>query len=60
MDDLSIRVATPADLDGILAFWKVAAEGTSISDDREGVARLVERDPESLILAERTAPSPEP
>ncbi|MEE1790488.1 GNAT family N-acetyltransferase [Streptomyces sp. BE308] len=53
MDDLSIRVATPADLDGILAFWKVAAEGTSISDDREGVARLVERDPESLILAER-------
>ncbi|MFC9861271.1 MULTISPECIES: GNAT family N-acetyltransferase [unclassified Streptomyces] len=53
MDDLSIRIATPADLDGILAFWKVAAEGTSISDDREGVARLVERDPESLILAER-------
>lgn len=53
MDDLSIRVATPADLDGILAFWKVAAEGTSISDDPEGVARLVERDPESLILAER-------
>ncbi|MFD9424541.1 MULTISPECIES: GNAT family N-acetyltransferase [unclassified Streptomyces] len=53
MDDLSIRVATPADLDEILAFWKVAAEGTSISDDRDGVARLVERDPESLILAER-------
>lgn len=53
MDDLSIRVATPADLDEILTFWKVAAEGASISDDRDGVARLVERDPESLILAEQ-------
>ncbi|MER5986353.1 GNAT family N-acetyltransferase [Streptomyces sp. NPDC001787] len=53
MNDLSIRAATPADLDAVLAFWKVAAEGTSISDDRDGIARLVERDAESLILAER-------
>ncbi|MFH9137476.1 GNAT family N-acetyltransferase [Streptomyces sp. NPDC017524] len=53
MNDLSIRSATPADLDAVLAFWKVAAEGTSISDDGEGVARLVERDPAALILAER-------
>ncbi|MFD7672027.1 GNAT family N-acetyltransferase [Streptomyces anulatus] len=53
MNDLSIRSATPADLDGVLAFWKVAAEGTSISDDGDGVARLVERDPDALILAER-------
>ncbi|MCX4678767.1 GNAT family N-acetyltransferase [Streptomyces sp. NBC_01433] len=53
MDDLSIRTATPADLDEVLAFWKVAAEGTSISDDRDGIAHLVERDPESLILAKR-------
>ncbi|MFC9178373.1 MULTISPECIES: GNAT family N-acetyltransferase [Streptomyces] len=53
MDDLSIRSATAADLDGVLAFWKVAAEGTSISDDGDGVARLVERDPDALILAER-------
>ncbi|MGW4624826.1 GNAT family N-acetyltransferase [Streptomyces rubiginosohelvolus] len=50
---LSIRSAAPADLDEVLAFWKVAAEGTSISDDGDGVARLVERDPEALILAER-------
>ncbi|MFH9266853.1 GNAT family N-acetyltransferase [Streptomyces sp. NPDC017546] len=53
MNDLSIRTATPADLDEVLAFWKVAAEGTSISDDEDGVARLVERDPGALILAVR-------
>ncbi|MFD5799239.1 GNAT family N-acetyltransferase [Streptomyces diastatochromogenes] len=47
-----IRYARPADLDAVLAFWKTAAEGTSISDDRDGVERLVTRDPEALILAE--------
>ncbi|MFI1226418.1 MULTISPECIES: GNAT family N-acetyltransferase [unclassified Streptomyces] len=53
MNDLSLRAATAADLDEVLAFWKAAAEGTSISDDGDGVARLVERDPDALILAER-------
>ncbi|WP_409235327.1 GNAT family N-acetyltransferase [Streptomyces sp. PA5.6] len=53
MDDLRIRAAAPEDLDAVLAFWKVAAEGTSISDDRSGVERLVARDPEALMLAER-------
>ncbi|MGW6776290.1 GNAT family N-acetyltransferase, partial [Streptomyces sp. NPDC055037] len=53
MNDFRIRAATPADLDAVLAFWKDAAEGTSITDDRDGVERLVARDPESLILAER-------
>ncbi|MEV5439850.1 GNAT family N-acetyltransferase [Streptomyces sp. NPDC052682] len=53
MTDLRIRAAAPEDLDTVLAFWKVAAEGTSISDDREGVERLVARDPQALILAER-------
>ncbi|WP_175410063.1 GNAT family N-acetyltransferase [Streptomyces sp. TRM64462] len=52
MNDLRIRAATPADFDAVLAFWKAAAEGTSISDDRAGVERLVARDPESLMLAE--------
>ncbi|MDC0771953.1 GNAT family N-acetyltransferase [Streptomyces sp. HD] len=52
MTDLRIRAATADDLDTVLAFWKTAAEGTSISDDRDGVERLVARDPESLILAE--------
>ncbi|MEU2285217.1 GNAT family N-acetyltransferase [Streptomyces sp. NPDC013178] len=53
MSDLRIRAATPDDLDTVLAFWKTAAEGTSISDDRDGVERLVARDPEALILAEK-------
>ncbi|MFJ4923076.1 GNAT family N-acetyltransferase [Streptomyces sp. NPDC088725] len=52
MDDLRIRAASPADLDAVLAFWKTAAEGTSISDDRAGVERLVDHDPGALILAE--------
>ncbi|MFF0200159.1 GNAT family N-acetyltransferase [Streptomyces sp. NPDC005017] len=52
MTDLRIRAVTPDDLDAVLAFWKTAAEGTSISDDRAGVERLVERDPEALLLAE--------
>lgn len=53
MDDLRIRPAVAADLGEVLAFWTLAAEGTSISDDRDGVARLITRDPESLLLAER-------
>ncbi|MDT0435582.1 MULTISPECIES: GNAT family N-acetyltransferase [Streptomyces] len=48
-----IRAAGSADLDTVLAFWRTAAEGTSISDDRAGVERLVERDPGALLLAER-------
>ncbi|MFF4395309.1 GNAT family N-acetyltransferase [Streptomyces sp. NPDC001480] len=53
MTDLHLRPAGPDDLDAVLAFWKTAAEGTSISDDRDGVERLVTRDPEALILAEK-------
>ncbi|MFM9446518.1 GNAT family N-acetyltransferase [Streptomyces acidiscabies] len=52
MSDLHMRAASPEDLDTVLAFWKAAAEGTSISDDRAGVERLVARDPGALILAE--------
>ncbi|MFG3281144.1 GNAT family N-acetyltransferase [Streptomyces sp. NPDC048111] len=53
MDELHIRPAGPGDLDAVLAFWKTAAEGTSISDDRAGVERLVVRDRGALLLAER-------
>ncbi|QKW26468.1 GNAT family N-acetyltransferase [Streptomyces seoulensis] len=54
MTDLRIRPATGDDIDAVLAFWRTAAEGTSISDDRDGVARLVARDPGALLLAEDT------
>ncbi|WP_328917559.1 MULTISPECIES: GNAT family N-acetyltransferase [unclassified Streptomyces] len=53
MSDLRIRPANPSDAAAVLAFWQVAAEGTSISDDEAGVARLIGRDPEALLLAER-------
>ncbi|WP_330468669.1 GNAT family N-acetyltransferase [Streptomyces longwoodensis] len=52
MFELRIRAAEPGDLDAVLAFWRTAAEGTSISDDRDGVERLLARDPEALVLAE--------
>ncbi|MEU6444420.1 GNAT family N-acetyltransferase [Streptomyces sp. NPDC047046] len=48
-----IRHAVPADIAPVLAFWREAAEGTSISDDPAGVRRLLDRDPEALLLAER-------
>ncbi|MFI1167310.1 GNAT family N-acetyltransferase [Streptomyces sp. NPDC020801] len=53
MSDLHIRCATLSDIDTVLRFWREAAAGTSISDDRDGVARLVTTDPEALLLAER-------
>lgn len=53
MTDLTIRSAAPDDVDALLDFWKSAAEGTSISDDQTGVGRLIARDPEAVIIAER-------
>jgi hypothetical protein len=53
MTDLRTRAAAPGDLDAVPAFWKTAAEGTGSGDDREGVGRLVPRDPAALIPAER-------
>lgn len=52
MTNLRVRAAGPEDLGDVLAFWKVAAEGISISDDRAGVERLIARDPGALLLAE--------
>ncbi|RFU85660.1 GNAT family N-acetyltransferase [Streptomyces triticagri] len=51
-DSPRIRTATPEDVAAVLDFWRTAAEGTSISDDQDGVRRLVARDPDALILAE--------
>jgi ribosomal protein S18 acetylase RimI-like enzyme len=53
MSDLRIRPAAAGDAAAVLAFWRVAAEGASISDDEDGVTRLTARDPEALLLAER-------
>ncbi|PRH76176.1 GNAT family N-acetyltransferase [Streptomyces solincola] len=53
MSDLVIRCAVPDDVDGVLSFWRKAAEGVGISDDRAGMDVLLARDPEALLLAER-------
>ncbi|WP_030659692.1 GNAT family N-acetyltransferase [Streptomyces rimosus] len=52
MIDVEIRTAVPDDAEDVLAFWREAAEGTSITDDVDGVTRLVRRDPQALLLAE--------
>jgi ribosomal protein S18 acetylase RimI-like enzyme len=52
MNAVAIRPARPEDAEIVLRFWRIAAEGTSISDDAAGVARLIGRDPEALLLAE--------
>ncbi|KAB8157080.1 GNAT family N-acetyltransferase [Streptomyces sp. 3MP-14] len=52
MDETRVRPAGPGDVERVLAFWRLAAEGASVSDDVAGVAGLVARDPEALLLAE--------
>jgi ribosomal protein S18 acetylase RimI-like enzyme len=51
MSDPQIRPAEAHEAAAVLAFWAGAAEGTSISDDPEGVRTLIERDPGALLLA---------
>jgi ribosomal protein S18 acetylase RimI-like enzyme len=53
MTDLQIRTATRADVVPLLEFWRSAAEGTSISDDEAGVGRLIARDADAVLIAER-------
>ncbi|MEW1908793.1 GNAT family N-acetyltransferase [Kitasatospora sp. NPDC085895] len=52
MTDIAIRAARPDEIPALLAFWARAAEGASITDDEAGVARLIERDPQALLVAE--------
>ena len=51
MIDYDIRPARPEEAAAVLEFWRGAAEGTSISDDPDGVRTLIERDPDALLLA---------
>ena len=50
---IKVRTASVDEVPALLAFWARAAEGTSITDDEDGVARLLARDPEALLVAER-------
>ena len=51
MIDYKIRPAAIEEAGAVLEFWRGAAEGTSISDDPDGVRVLIERDPGALLLA---------
>ena len=49
---ITYRPATPAEAVAVLAFWATAAEDADRpSDSPDAVLRLIERDPEALILA---------
>jgi ribosomal protein S18 acetylase RimI-like enzyme len=49
---LTYRAATGGDADSVLAFWATSAEDAHRpSDSADAVRRLVERDPEALLLA---------
>ena len=48
---IAVRPAAPDDLDGVLAFWHAAAEGTDRVDDPLALDRLLARDPDALLLA---------
>jgi ribosomal protein S18 acetylase RimI-like enzyme len=47
-----IRFATTDDIPAILELWERGAGESSMKNDPEGVQRLLDRDPEALLLAE--------
>jgi ribosomal protein S18 acetylase RimI-like enzyme len=49
---VEIRQGRGDDVDRLLAFWREAAEGASITDDRDGVRRLLDRDAAAVLVAE--------
>ncbi|WP_440071513.1 GNAT family N-acetyltransferase [Streptosporangium sp. OZ121] len=50
--DVNIRYGRVEDVEALLAFWLVAAEGTDRHDDPAKVVALIERDPEAVLIAE--------
>ena len=52
---MMIRSATPDDVDGILALWRRAEAAPSATDDRASLLRLLEIDPDALLVAEEDA-----
>ncbi|AKL64278.1 GNAT family N-acetyltransferase [Streptomyces goshikiensis] len=53
MAHIKIRTASITEVPALLAFWARSAEGTSITDDPDGVTHLLVRDPEALLVAEQ-------
>jgi ribosomal protein S18 acetylase RimI-like enzyme len=49
---IEIRPAGPEDISAVLALWRDAAAAPTTTDDAEGVAALLARDPGALLVAE--------
>jgi ribosomal protein S18 acetylase RimI-like enzyme len=47
-----LRSAQPRDVDGVLAVWRRAEAEQSATDDPASLLRLLERDPDGLLVAE--------
>lgn len=52
MPDWTIRSARETDIAAVLDLWAVAGSVASVTDCHDGVARLVDRDADALIVAE--------
>lgn len=52
MSDWEIRTGSERDIDAVLALWRAAQGTPSATDTEDGVARLLDHDPGSLLLAE--------
>jgi ribosomal protein S18 acetylase RimI-like enzyme len=50
--EVMIRQATAGDIEAVLALWAVGRTAHAVSEDRlEAVARLIELDPQALVIA---------
>ena len=52
MSAWTIRRGTAAEIPSVLALWHSAEAIPSVTDSEDSLGRLVERDPDSLLLAE--------
>lgn len=52
MSEVVVRPCRPAEADAVLALWEMAEAPESVGADRRGVANLLERDPDALLVAE--------
>jgi ribosomal protein S18 acetylase RimI-like enzyme len=48
----TLRTGRADDVAALLEFWRRAAHGESVSDDPDGVARLLARDRDAVLIAE--------
>ena len=49
---MKIRAAGRADIDAVLALWRAAGSAPAVNESVEGLQALLDRDPESLLVAE--------